>query len=53
MGISRWFHALDVFSIVFATVYVKVLNRRSHGHYIVCFGYVHVLAEVRTASKQK
>ena len=28
-------------------------NRRSHGRNIVCFGYVHVLAEVRTSSKQQ
>ena len=35
------FHALDVFSVIFATVYVEV----KVGH-IVCFGYVHVLAEV-------
>ena len=28
-------------------------SRRSHGHHIVCFGYVHVLAEVRTSSKQQ
>ena len=36
------FHALDVFSVIFASVYVEVLNRRSHGRHIVCFGYVHV-----------
>ena len=47
------FHALDVFSIIFASVYVEVLNRRSHWRHIVCFGYVHVLAEVRTSSKQQ
>ena len=47
------FHALDVFSIIIATVYVEVLNRHSHGRHIVCFGYVHVLAEVRTSSKQQ
>ena len=47
------FHALNVFSIIFASVYVEVLNRRSHGRHIVCFGYVHVLAEVRTSSKQQ
>ena len=46
-------YALDVFSIVIATVYVEVLNRRSHGRHIICFGYVHVLAEVRTSSKQQ
>ena len=40
------FHALDVFSIIFATVYVEVLNRRSHWRHIVCFGYVNILAEV-------
>ena len=28
-------------------------NRRLHGHHIVCFGCVHVLAEVRTSSKQQ
>ena len=39
------FHALDVFSIIFASVYVEVLNRRSHRRHIVCFGYGHVLAE--------
>ena len=47
------FHALDVFSIIFATSYVEVKNRRSHGCCIVCFGYVHVLPEVRKSSKQK
>ena len=47
------FHALDVFSIIFATVYVEVLNLRLHGRHTVCFGYVHVLAEVRTSSKQQ
>ena len=47
------FYALDVFSIIIATVYVEVLNRRSHERHIVCFGYVHVLAEVRTSSKQQ
>ena len=47
------FHALDKFSIIFATVFVEVLNRCSHGRHIVCFGYVHVLAEVRTSSKQQ
>ena len=47
------FYALDVFSIIIATVYVEVLNRRSHGRYLVCFGYVHILAEVRTSSKQQ
>ena len=47
------FHALDIFSIIFASVYVEVLNQRSHGRHIVCFGYVHVLAEVRTSSKQQ
>ena len=47
------FHALDVFSIIFAGVYVEVLNRHSQGRRIVCFGYVHVLPEVRTSSKQQ
>ena len=28
-------------------------NGRSHGHHIVCLGYVHVLAEVQTSSKQQ
>ena len=28
-------------------------NRRSHGRHIVCFGCIHVLAEVRTSSKQQ
>ena len=40
------FHALDIFSIIFATTHVKVKNRHSHGCRIVCFGYVHVLTEV-------
>ena len=48
-----FFYALDVFSIIFATSYVEVKNRHSHGHGIVCFGYVHVLPEVRNSSKQK
>ena len=47
------FHALDVFSIIIATVYVEVLNRHLHGRHIVCFDYVDVLAEVRTSSKQQ
>ena len=47
------FSALDVFSIIFSTSYVEVNNRRSHGCCIVCFGYVHVLTEVRKSSKQK
>ena len=47
------FHALDVFSVIFATSYVEVKNRRSHGCRIVCFGYVHVLPEVRKSSKRK
>ena len=46
------FHALDIFSIIFATSYVEVKNRRSHGCRIVCFGYVHA-PEVRKSSKQK
>ena len=33
--------------------YVEVKNRRSHGCRIVCFGYVHVLPEVRKSSKRK
>ena len=28
-------------------------NRRSHGRHIVCFGYVHVLAEMQTYFKQQ
>ena len=47
------FHALDVFSIIFATSYVEVKNRRSHGCRIVCFGYVHLLPDVRKSSKRK
>ena len=39
------FHALDVFSIIFASVYGEVLNWRSHRRHIVCFSYGHVLAE--------
>ena len=35
--------------IIFATSYVEVKIRRSHGRHIVCFGYVHV----RKSSKQK
>ena len=47
------FHALDVFSIIFATSYVEVKNRHSHRRRIVCFGYGHVLPEVQKSSKQK
>ena len=47
------FHALDVFSIIFATSYVEVKNRRSHGCRFVCFGYVHLLPDVRKSSKRK
>ena len=43
------FHALDVFSIIYATSYVEVKNQRSHRRHIVCFGYVHV----QKSSKQK
>ena len=32
------FRALDIFSIIFATSYVEVKNRRSHGRRIVFFG---------------
>ena len=47
------FYALDVFSIIFATVYVKVkIGARIRCH-SVFFGYVNVLAEVRTSSKQQ
>ena len=28
-------------------------SQRSRGRHIICFGYVHVLAEVRTSSKQQ
>ena len=28
-------------------------SRRSHGRHIVCFGYVHVLAEEQTSAKQQ
>ena len=48
-----FFRALDVFSIIFATAYVDVKNRYSHGRHIVCFGYVRVLPEVRTSAKQQ
>ena len=48
-----FFHAQDVFSIIFATAYVEVKNRHSHGRHIVCFGYVRVLPEVRTSVKQQ
>ena len=43
------FHALDVFSIIFATANVEV----KYGRHIVCFGYVLVLPEVRKFSKQQ
>ena len=48
------FHALDIFSITFATAYVEVKNQLSHGHMrrIVCFGYVYALPELRKSSKQ-
>ena len=46
------FHALDIFSIIFATSYVEVKNRRSHERHIVCFGYA-LAPEVRKSSKQK
>ena len=46
------FHALDIFSIIFATSYVEVKNRRSHGRRIVFFGYVYA-PEVRKSSKPK
>ena len=41
------FHALDIFSITFATAYVRVKNRLSQGWRIVCFGYVHALWYLR------
>ena len=47
------FHALDIFSVIFATSYVEDKNRHSHGRRIVCFGNVQVLPEVRKSSKQK
>ena len=50
---SDFFHALDVFSIIFATAYVDVKNRYSPGRNIVCFGYVSVLLEVHTSAKQQ
>ena len=46
------FHALDIFSITFATAYVEVKTQLSQGRRIVCFGYVYVLTEVRKSSKQ-
>ena len=46
------FHALDVFSITFATACVEVKNQPSQGRRIVFFGYVYALPEVRTSSKQ-
>ena len=46
------FHALDVFSITFATAQVAVKNRLSQGRRIVCFGYVYALPEVWKSSKQ-
>ena len=46
-------HTLDVFSIIFASSYVEVKNKHSHGRCIVCLGYMHVLPEVRKSSKQK
>ena len=46
------FHAIDVFSITFATACVKVKNRPSQGRRIVCFGNVYALPEVRKSSKQ-
>ena len=46
-------HAPDIFSIIFATSYVEVKNRRSHGCRIVCFSYVHVLPEVQTIFQTK
>ena len=47
------FSCLHVFSIIFATAYVEVKCRCSQGSRIVCFGYVHVLPEVRKSSKQQ
>ena len=46
------FHVLDVISIIFATSYVEVKNRRSHGRHIVCFGCVHVWPEVQKSSNK-
>ena len=46
------FHALDVFSITFATEYVEVKIQLSQERRIVCFGYVYVLTEVQKSSKQ-
>ena len=45
------FHALDEFSIIFATVYVKVKIGTRMG--ATLSASVHVLAEVRTSSKQQ
>ena len=46
------FHALDIFSITFATAYVEVKNWLLQGHCIVCFGYEYALPEVWKSSKQ-
>ena len=45
------FHALDVFSITFATACVEVKNRPSQGRHIVCFGFAYALPEVQKSSK--
>ena len=46
------FHALDVFSIIFATVYINKKSALAWAPYCL-FWHVHVLAEVRTSSKQQ
>ena len=46
------FHALDLFSITFATACVKVKNRPSQGRPLVCFGFAYALPEVQKSSKQ-
>ena len=47
------FHALDIFSIIFATACVEVKHRHWHGRCTICFGYIHVLPEVQKSSKQQ
>ena len=45
------FSCLGVFFYYICYCLCRSKYRRSHGHHIVCFGYVHVLAEVRTTIK--
>ena len=49
------FHALNIFSIIFATVYVELKVGTRMGAILPASAtvYVHVLAEVRTSSKQQ